>query len=251
MKLTILGSGVMTPSKTRYPSSYLLEDGEKRVLLDCGFLTLARLTEYGINPQSIDAVAISHFHTDHFGGFLPLVHCRMVDTGYRSEQYKELKVFGPQTIEERCNKLREVMWPEPDEIYPLNFCEGEFKETIGSMEIESFPIKHVEWFQCLGYKIKQNGKTLVYTGDMSWNQNPETSAYFKDADYLLIEAASWKRNAGTHMNVEEAVEFAQKNGVKNTLLTHLRPDLVSNINEYVGSHSDSVRVCEDGMQIEI
>lgn len=72
MRLTILGSGTMMPTQRRYPAAYLVEEGDAKLLLDCGHLTIARLIERGIDPHSITTVGITHFHTDHFSHLLPL-----------------------------------------------------------------------------------------------------------------------------------------------------------------------------------
>jgi phosphoribosyl 1,2-cyclic phosphodiesterase len=52
-------------------NALLVESGRTRVLLDCGFgprELLTRLTRLGVEPESIDAVLITHEHADHVGG---------------------------------------------------------------------------------------------------------------------------------------------------------------------------------------
>ena len=64
MKLWVLGSGSSG-------NAVLIECGESRVLVDCGFgtRTLAgRLKSIGIAPGSIDACIITHEHSDHVSG---------------------------------------------------------------------------------------------------------------------------------------------------------------------------------------
>ncbi len=58
MKLTILGSGTLLPTKERLPSSFLLETKESKILLDCGHGAIARLVELGYDPREIDGVFI-------------------------------------------------------------------------------------------------------------------------------------------------------------------------------------------------
>ena len=72
--LTFLGAtGTVTGSR------FLVEDGDARVLVDCGlFQGLKRLRErnwapFGVDPESIDAVVITHAHVDHVG-YLPRLH---------------------------------------------------------------------------------------------------------------------------------------------------------------------------------
>ena len=73
MTLSFLGgAGTVTGSK------YLVENGEHRVLVDCGLfqgfkaLRLKNWAAFPINPNGIDAVVLTHAHLDH-SGYLPLL----------------------------------------------------------------------------------------------------------------------------------------------------------------------------------
>jgi metallo-beta-lactamase family protein len=73
LKLSLLGgAGTVTGSK------YLVENGERRVLIDCGLfqgfkaLRLKNWAPLPIDPRSIDAVVLTHAHLDH-SGYLPLL----------------------------------------------------------------------------------------------------------------------------------------------------------------------------------
>lgn len=79
MRLTFLGgAGTVTGSK------YLVETGERRILVDCGLfqgLKELRLQNWGrlpVDPALIDAVILTHAHLDH-SGYLPL----LVRNGFR------------------------------------------------------------------------------------------------------------------------------------------------------------------------
>ena len=115
MKLTVLGSGSIVAQKTRYPSSYLLQTTQTTVLIDCGYLTIARLLEQGIDLQSIDAIALSHFHPDHFGHFLPIICSRNITDASLEREHKHLDVICPTSTEARFFHFRELVWPETNE----------------------------------------------------------------------------------------------------------------------------------------
>jgi len=83
MKLTFLGAtGTVTGSK------YLLEIGDKRILVDCGLfqgLKQYRLKNWAslpIDPASVDSVILTHAHIDHTG-YLPL----FVRNGFAGKVY--------------------------------------------------------------------------------------------------------------------------------------------------------------------
>lgn len=71
MRLTILGSSGSAPGPYAPCSGYLVEDGEYKLLLDLGpgaSMTLQRFAD----PGDIDAVILSHNHTDHLADLLQM-----------------------------------------------------------------------------------------------------------------------------------------------------------------------------------
>ena len=81
--LTFLGA-----ARTVTGSKYLLEQGESRVLVDCGLfqglkeLRLRNWDPFPVPPKSITAVVLTHAHLDHVG-HLP----RLVAQGYRGRVF--------------------------------------------------------------------------------------------------------------------------------------------------------------------
>ena len=73
LKLSFLGAaGTVTGSK------YLVEDADRRILVDCGLfqgfktLRLRNWERFPVDPHAIDAVLLTHAHLDHTG-YLPLL----------------------------------------------------------------------------------------------------------------------------------------------------------------------------------
>src|SRR5207245_5054075 len=79
VKLTVVGCSPAWPNPGGAQSGYLVE-GPGRLLLDCGPGVLARLREQEGWPQ-VDAIAITHFHLDHWGDVVPWVWGRMFGLG--------------------------------------------------------------------------------------------------------------------------------------------------------------------------
>ena len=72
VRLAVIGSSPAWPNPGGAHSGYLLEAGGKRLLLDCGPGVLPRLREREPWPH-VDAIAITHFHLDHWGDLVPWV----------------------------------------------------------------------------------------------------------------------------------------------------------------------------------
>ncbi len=83
MRLTFLGAaGTVTGSK------YLVEHGDRRVLIDCGLfqgykqLRLRNWEHFPLPVENLDAIVLTHAHLDH-SGYLPV----LVRDGYRGPVY--------------------------------------------------------------------------------------------------------------------------------------------------------------------
>lgn len=80
MKITVIGAGGAFAGLQRGNSSFLVEEGDRRVLIDCGMTTPYILRdEMGVALESITDVVITHAHSDHAGGLELLLHaCRWI-----------------------------------------------------------------------------------------------------------------------------------------------------------------------------
>ena len=80
---------------------YLISTENKNILIDVGCDALNRykpyvhkaplelLEEYGLTPQDITDVVITHSHFDHIEGIAPFVHCKIRMQRYEEERAKE------------------------------------------------------------------------------------------------------------------------------------------------------------------
>lgn len=252
MKLTILGSGAMMPTVWRHPSAYLVEAAGVRLLLDCGHTTVARLIEKDVDLHSIDAIAVTHFHTDHFADVLPLIHARFVDDRMNKVPHKKLVILGPKTLQDRFKALRAVTWPEPSEDYPIEFKElegGDSPVVIGSLSITPFLVKHVPWFPSIGYRLSEGGPALVYPGDLGKDQEEAFYAQLKGLDTLLIEAATLEPRPN-HFSPQQALELKKEYGIRRVLVTHVCKQRLEGVQTFMRENEGLV-LTEDGMTVEI
>lgn len=252
MILTILGSGTMMPTKRRYPSSYLLECGQTKILLDCGHCTIARLVELGVDLHSIGILGITHYHNDHFSNVLPLIHARWVDdVAYETKkEHQKLTIIGPKELAQKLETLRSVGWPEPNEDYPLDIKEGVIEHQFDGGTMTTFPVHHVPYFQSIGYRIVYNNRKLVYTGDLGPDQPKKFYQAIQGADVLLIESGSTTPKPN-HFTAEQAADLAQQYGVKRVILTHIRDEHLPDIQKVADQYPDLLTIAEDVQTFEI
>ena len=89
MELTVLGSGSAMPVPDRAQAGYLLDDGDRSLLVDCGSGVLGRLAGTDTGYEGVSTVLVTHLHLDHVAALFPLLKARWL----AGEEH--LEVVGP------------------------------------------------------------------------------------------------------------------------------------------------------------
>ena len=204
MKLTLLGVYGPFPAPGKGCSSYLVEDGETKLLLDCGSGALSRLRALHPGPIDLDAIVLSHTHTDHMGE-IDLVRY-MLEFGLGSTP---LPVLSPD--------VERLTYPVFDPIRVVNGTEI----GIGSLSLRFTAVLHA--VPTVGVRITDRaGRSLFYTGDTCLFDGLASAA--KDADLLLADAClideSNPKALKNHMTVQQVVSLKQSANCSRAVLTH-------------------------------
>lgn len=213
MKLTVVGHWGGYPAAKGATSCYLLETEEFSLVIDMGSSALSKLQTY-IDVTHIDAVILSHYHTDHIADIGVLQHARLVQT-YLQGHTDILPIYGHAEDVESFNALSHE--------YTSGVIYHPKKELIiGPYTINFIQTKHS--VPCYGMRITDGHHTIVYTAD---------TAYFKDlipfaqgANLLITDCnfyagqADQAHTAG-HMTSAQGAYIAQQANVDELLLSHL------------------------------
>ena len=218
MRLTFLGAARMVTG-----SSYLLEIGNSRVLVDCGMFqggkAIAALNRrpFAVEPGSIDCVLLTHAHIDH-SGLLPKL-CKEGFKGpiYSTKVTNELcRIMLPDSahIQESDAELttRKGKRSGMAEIQPLYTvddafqCLQQFRSVPYAEDLLPVPglrVRFQEAGHILGSSVleiwgEENGKTekLLFTGDLGQPEQPiiRDPAIIETADYIISESTYGNRN---------------------------------------------------------
>ena len=204
MKLTLLGVYGPFPSAGKGCSSYLVEDGDTRILLDCGSGSLSRLRALRHGDLSLDAIVLSHLHADH-SGEIDLFRY-MLEFGFGTAP---LPVLSPE--------IERLSYPV---FRPVRVTDGT-EAKIGSLSLRFFAVRHA--VPTVGVRITNgNGRSLFYTGDTGWFDGLADAA--KNADLLLADAClvdgSNEKALKNHMTVFEVVRLKNAAHCSRAVLTH-------------------------------
>lgn len=234
MDLVVLGSGTCIPSPARGSPGYLVRSPCGKILMDCGSGSLRAAAAAGAGPGEIDAVLISHFHTDHNLDLQALLFA------LGNEMYggrPRLDLVGPVgfgRILEDWRSGRQGKWLEPDgfEVRLREIAEG--THLVAGHEVTAVRVEHAP--ESLGYRVREtpNGPVIGYSGDTGFCEGAIRIG--RDADLFVLECShADDRPSPGHLTPTEAGEIAAGASCRRLVLTHLYPDVEDEpIEEIVG-----------------
>ena len=193
--------------------------------------------------RHLDAVLITHPHTDHIMGFDDL----------RRFTFGEHETMPVHASHETLDALRRVydfafsgqnrftgyLKPDPQEI------RGPF--ALGGTTVTPLPVAHGR-VETLGFMFQyQAGPRIAYLPDCKTIPDA-TLARLEDVDVFIIDALR-RREHPTHFNVDEALAAARTVRARTTWLTHLSHELSHA--ELAAELPPNVHVARDGLVLEL
>lgn len=214
VKLEVLGSAGSYPGPGVACSSYLLSTQGYRLLLDAGNGSMANLFSVS-TPDRLDAVVLTHEHTDHIADFVGIFHYRK----YASRPCDRLKLFCPAGVRERLSSLLTDSSLD-SEVEVTILSDGDLM-SVGPFIAQFLRMDHpVETY---GIRLTAGDKVFSYSSDTGHCSNLIRLA--KGADLLLCEAtwlgASEGKPLSLHLTATQAALAARAAGVKRLILTHV------------------------------
>ncbi len=215
MKLTIVGCSGSGPGPKSPASSYLVEHDGFRLLVDLGNGSFGALQGL-VEPDTIDAVFLSHLHADHCLDVVPFVIWHRY-SGRSSG--RRIPLYAPGGAHARLAAAADGQDADLTDVFdfvpvgPGSFELGPFEVTLART---AHPV------ECYAIRLTAAGRSLVYTGDTGPSDRVVELA--RGADVLLAEAAhppGLELPPELHLTGKEAGEHAAAAGVGRLLLTHV------------------------------
>jgi ribonuclease BN (tRNA processing enzyme) len=226
VKVQFLGSGDAFGSDGRFNTCIQVMTDAGIFLIDCGASSVVAMRKFGVDPNAIGAIFISHLHGDHFGG-LPFF---LLDAQFYSRRTAPLALFGPTGFSERLNQAMEVFFPgssstprkftmDITEIHPGQ--RAEWSNVI----VHAFEVRHPCGAPPMALRFEVADKTLVYSGDTEWTEALVKAGH--GADLFIAEALSYEKNIPHHLSYTALRANAARIGAKRIVLTHMGPDMLA------------------------
>jgi ribonuclease BN (tRNA processing enzyme) len=219
VRLTVIGSSPAWPNPGSAHSGYLVE-GPEKLLLDCGPGVLGRLRESLAWPD-VDAIAITHFHLDHWGDLVPWVWGSFYLSTNGPVPRPRLFV-QPGGTEFLASLGERLGFPD---MFERAFELSEYGEGVpfstGALTVTPVRVPHYT-LQTYAFRVENSDRVLAYSGDSAPCQELVEAA--RDADLFVCEATLLRGDLDGqprgHLSLEEAVEAFEESNASRLLVTH-------------------------------
>jgi len=263
LHVALCGAGGPMPSPRSSGPCVVVVAGDQLFLVDAGANGPRNFARLGYPLGGIDAVFLTHFHSDHIDGLGELATLRWA-TG---DDLTPLTVYGPEGVENVIAGFNAAYTADfgyrndhhGDLVAPLSAAglsaepftappDGELATVLseGGLTVEALRVDHAPVSPAVGYRFSYGGRTVLISGDTSKSDN--ITRFAEGIDLLVHEALSpeiigMMEDTATslgneimakvmfdvrdyHASPREAAETARDAGVGHLLYYHVVPPIM-------------------------
>lgn len=193
MRVTLLGTGCPIVDTRRYGPATLVRSDASNILVDCGSGVTQRLLEAGSSGRDIDALLLTHLHTDHLVDLYQLIV-----SSWHQGRDRPQTIFGPIGTRAHVDALMSLWRREREgriaherrpstralEVEVEEIDDGKVLE-IGDLVVKTVEVNHQPVPRAFGFVFEGDGAKTAISGDTTYC--PELIVAARDADLLVHE----------------------------------------------------------------
>jgi len=243
IQVRFLGSGDAFGSGGRLQSCILVGHPGGRFLIDCGATAMVSLRRFGIDPNTLDGIFLTHFHGDHFGG-LPFF---ILDAQRVSRRSSPLLVAGPTGLAKRLPAAMDAFFPGSSGVkrkfeIDLREMEPRVPFPAGAVRVMPFIGLHPSGDNAYSLRFEVGGKVIACSGDTEWTEALAEAA--RGADLFIAEAYYFEKRIPFHLDCLTLVEKSAGLGIRRTVITHMSTDMLAKAGRVACDTADDGKIFE-------
>lgn len=224
MRITVLGKSPAWQDAGGACSGYLVEEGGRRLLLDCGNGVFGKLRAV-CDFAAVDAVVVSHLHADHCIDLVPFAYA-LAYSPQASAVRRRPPLHAPPGAREAFRRITGAWQAEDliEQAFELREYDPAAELDLGSLRVGFREVPH--FVRTYAIQVRDGGGTFTYGADC--RPNEAIVSFARDTDLLMLEATVQDPESEGHrghLTPAEAGEHARRAAARRLVLTHISADV--------------------------
>ena len=235
-RVTLLGTGSPPPTMRRFGPGVLVQAGGQNLLIDSGRGVTQRLFQLGIKLGAVDAVFITHLHSDHIVGIPDLWLTGWLEAAY-AQRNGPFRIWGPAGTRSMMGYLEKAYaWDinqriadqglkaENVAVVANEVTDAAVVYQSNGLKVTAIEVDHGDLLKpAFGYRVDYDGRSVVISGDTKPNENLIRRA--AGTDLLIHQVAAVQPELLKNPVYQVILDHHTKPEEAGEVFTRIRPKL--------------------------